>query len=101
MTRPRLLWIRTAEEGTNSMERSVASEHFELRTCSDITGVQTAAQAYAAQVACFDFEHPQVDQLKAMRDFKIAYPSVPLLMLTTQHSEALAVWAFRARVWNY
>lgn len=101
MTRPRLLWIRVAEECTNSVACSAATEHFQVNICPDITTAQTTAQAFAAQVVCFDFEHPQVEQLKAMRDFKVAYPSLPLLMLTTQHSESLAVWAFRARVWNY
>ena len=101
MQRPRLLWIRTAEECTNSIARSTAAEHFEIQVCPDIATAQTAAQSFSAQVVCFDFEHPQVDHLRAMRDFKVAYPSLPLLMLTTQHSESLAVWAFRARVWNY
>jgi len=26
---------------------------------------------------------------------------LPIVMLTTQHSEALAVWAFRSKVWDY
>ncbi len=28
-------------------------------------------------------------------------PSLPVLMFTVQHSEAIAVWALRARLWNY
>lgn len=36
-----------------------------------------------------------------MRDLKRRFMSLPVLMLTLAHSEALAVWAFRARVWNY
>jgi AraC-like DNA-binding protein len=36
-----------------------------------------------------------------MRDLKRAHPKLPILMFTQEHSEALAVWAFRARVWNY
>ena len=36
-----------------------------------------------------------------MQAIKQAHPRLPILMLTLEHSESLAVWAFRARVWNY
>jgi AraC-like DNA-binding protein len=58
-------------------------------------------QRFEPHVVCFEFEHAHATQLRAMRDFKLTNPSLPLLMLTTSHSEALAIWAFRVRVWNY
>ena len=36
-----------------------------------------------------------------MQAIKQTYPRLPILMLTLEHSESLAVWAFRARAWNY
>jgi AraC-like DNA-binding protein len=36
-----------------------------------------------------------------MRTIKQSHARLPILMLTSEHSEQLAVWAFRARVWNY
>jgi transcriptional regulator GlxA family with amidase domain len=39
--------------------------------------------------------------LQLLQSVKRNYPSVPILMITETHSEELAVWAFRARVWNY
>ena len=32
---------------------------------------------------------------------KKAFPSLPIIMLTVQHSEALAIWAFRSSTWDY
>jgi AraC-like DNA-binding protein len=52
-------------------------------------------------VLCFDFDHPDQHRLQALQDVKKSYPRLPILMLTLDHSESLAVWAFRARVWNY
>lgn len=49
----------------------------------------------------FDFGDPLSAQLQLLRIVKRQYPSVPILMITESHSEELAVWAFRARVWNY
>lgn len=51
--------------------------------------------------ACFQYDYPDLDGLAMLRDIKQAFPSVPLLMVTQAHSEHLAVWAFRARVWDY
>ncbi|AMD02303.1 helix-turn-helix transcriptional regulator [Halomonas chromatireducens] len=50
---------------------------------------------------CFQFDYPDFSGLTSLRETKQAAPSVPLLMITQAHSEHLAVWAFRARVWDY
>jgi AraC-like DNA-binding protein len=52
-------------------------------------------------VAFFEFDFPTRQGLNLLKDTKRAHPSLPLVMLTVQHSEALAVWAFRSRVWDY
>lgn len=49
----------------------------------------------------FDFQDPAAADLQLLQSIKRLYPSVPILMFTETHSEELAVWAFRARVWNY
>ena len=51
--------------------------------------------------AVFDFDDPSAACLQLMQSIKRQCPSVPIVMLTKTHSEELAVWAFRARVWNY
>jgi AraC-like DNA-binding protein len=81
--------------------RNIAAEYFELEVCVGVESVPACAERFAPHVVCFDFEQTHCDKLRAMRDFKRFNPSLPLLMMTTQHSESLAVWAFRIRVWNY
>ena len=51
--------------------------------------------------ACFQFDYPDARGLAELRQAKERIPSVPLIMITQAHSESLAVWAFRARVWDY
>jgi AraC-like DNA-binding protein/ActR/RegA family two-component response regulator len=101
LERLRLLWIRAEPGCDSSICRAIAQEYFNVEVCSNIGSAQAWMQRFAPQVVCWDLEEAQAGALRAMRDFKIANASLPLLMLTTQHSEALAVWAFRARVWNY
>jgi AraC-like DNA-binding protein len=50
---------------------------------------------------CFDFDHPDQQRLQTLQDVKRYFVRLPVLMLTLDHSESLAVWAFRSRVWNY
>ena len=52
-------------------------------------------------IIVFEFDNPVGEQLHLLQSVKRLYPSVPILMITSMHSEDLAVWAFRARVWNY
>ena len=51
--------------------------------------------------ACFQYDYPDIAGLSDLQRTKAAEPSTPLLMVTEEHSEALAVWAFRTRVWDY
>ena len=101
MERLRLLWIRVADGCESAASRAIAEEYFAVGVCPNIAAAQAWVRRFAPQVVCWEFEEAHAAALRAMRDFKIANPSLPLLMLTTQHSETLAVWAFRTRVWNY
>lgn len=57
--------------------------------------------AKAFDFVCFDYDYPDRNGLQLIRSTKLTRPSLPILMLTVQHSEALAVWAFRTKVWDY
>lgn len=56
---------------------------------------------HSPDVICFDYDYPDHSGLIALQHTKLQFPAVPILMLTQQHSEDLAVWAFRTRVWDY
>jgi AraC-like DNA-binding protein len=50
---------------------------------------------------CFEYDSPAPTQLEVLRSTRSIYPSLPILMITEDHSEELAVWALRMRVWDY
>lgn len=52
-------------------------------------------------VVCFQYDYPNTRGLAEIRLVKVRAPAVPILMITRSHSEQLAVWAFRSRVWDY
>ena len=56
---------------------------------------------YAPDVIAFEFDYPDLDGLGFMVASKKAYASTPMIMVTLQHSERLAVWAFRSRMTDF
>lgn len=54
-----------------------------------------------ADIICFEYDYPDIPSLNLLQLARRKFPDIPLLMFTEQHSEALAVWAFRTGVWDY
>jgi AraC-like DNA-binding protein len=50
---------------------------------------------------CFEYDYPDTSGLLALQKTSFQFPSLPIIMLTDQHSEALVVWALRNHVWDY
>lgn len=61
----------------------------------------SAIRKQAPLAVLFQFDYPDLPGLASLRETKQQIPSVPVIMITQAHSEQLAVWAFRARVWDY
>lgn len=55
----------------------------------------------APDAVIFDFDYPDKISLGIAAKLKVDYPSVPMVVLTLQHSEALAVWTFRSHFADY
>lgn len=77
-------------------------EHaFQMHRRSPLASIHADVERLQPAVAFFDFDFPTKPGLQLLRETKRDLPGLPLVMLTVQHSEALAVWAFRSRVWDY
>lgn len=61
----------------------------------------SAPRELVPDVFCFEFDYPDMQGLRLIPEAKRRHPSVPILLLTTQHSADLALWALRARVFDY
>src|SRR4051812_29342829 len=95
-----VLWIDCAEDNPATELREATSRTWRIRTASPSDAERLLDERWA-DVVVFDFATPSRADLALLRSVKRRYTSVPILMLTEEHSEQLAVWAFRARVWNY
>jgi len=75
--------------------------HCEFLYCSDIDDLEAAIYNQPIDVVCFDFDYPDRRGLRLLRETKLANAWLPVIMLTLQHSESLAIWSYRAGVWDY
>lgn len=63
--------------------------------------IHAAVREHSPHFVCIEFDYPDAARLQSVTRIRHAYPTLPLLMLTEYHSEALAIWAFRSGVWDY
>ncbi|MFY0992000.1 helix-turn-helix domain-containing protein [Halomonas sp. C05BenzN] len=97
-----LVVVRNLQETQeNDYHRALRQQGYRVELVSagqDPLPIMTARPPIAA---CYQFDYPDLQGLADLRLAKQRVASVPLLMVTQAHSESLAVWAFRTRVWDY
>jgi len=101
MDKPLVLWINLNTSETQSLLPAVFRKYCRVQLISaDDIHPHTIVQI-APDLICFEYDYPDLSSLGIMMKTKQEHPSYPVMMFTEQHSEAMAVWAFRAGVWDY
>lgn len=101
MSKPTLLWVDCTSGMPDAEPRVWAASVFEVTRVQGTAAATRELSQGRFQAVCFDCDYPDQSCLQAMKAIKQAHARLPMLMLTVDHSEALAVWAFRSRLWNY
>ena len=97
----RMLWVDLALSVKQSELPALFSKYFEVIRPHSVGSLESEIKRHDPQLILFDFDYPERPGLKLLEVTKRQFPSVALLMMTVQHSEALATWAFRSRVWDF
>ncbi|MBT8103941.1 MAG: response regulator transcription factor [Gammaproteobacteria bacterium] len=101
MHRPRLLWVDLTVSVKHAELPAAVLESCDVEICSDSGRLDEAIENGTINGLCFDLDYPDHAGLNLLRKTKMRYPHLPVILLTLQHSESLAVWAFRTRVLDY
>ncbi len=101
MDTPLLLWIDLRGQKSRSEIYSSLADRCQIQRISNTDDFSGLIRKTAPHVLCFDYDYPDIPGLNKLQETKLDHPSLPILMLTEQHSETLAVWALRTRVWDY
>jgi AraC-like DNA-binding protein len=93
--KPYLIWIEQLASDFDSPIPSVLIDRFFVRSMSTTENLDELISDLQPAAVFFDFDYPDRRRLEEFARIKKAYRSVPIVMLTLQHSESLATWAFR------
>ena len=77
------------------------NSHFEVHHCLNIYHPEEQFDLGKKFGLCFEFDYPDRPGLELMRSMKERYPQLPVFMITAQHSERLAVWAYRNNIFDF
>lgn len=93
------LWVNLTGETHTTLGASAAGK-FDVHSVHEPTLISPAIQLHAPQFLSFEFDEPDALGMTALAQIRCAYPGLPVLMITGGHSEAIAIWALRIRVWD-
>lgn len=99
--KPNLLWLDLTS--TQAAEQCIQQflPHCNVSLAYGLDELPLPDDKPLPDMLCLQFDRPDSNGLNLLLETKRRIPSVPITMLTVQHSEELAVWAFRSGVWEY
>ena len=101
MERPKVMWIDMTITTRHGEVDARFNDYFDIRYGSVPSRLDFQLELENGEAIFFEFDYPDQPGLSILRNTKQRFPGTPILMLTTQHSEQLAVWAYRNRVLDY
>jgi len=94
-------WLDLRLDTTESKLANSFSTAFDFHRFKRHQVSQDNLQQCRADIICFEYDYPDIPSLNLLQQMRKICPDCPILMFTEQHSEALAVWAFRTGVWDF
>jgi YesN/AraC family two-component response regulator len=95
-----LLWVDLCCGARVAASSGEFSRHCDVRMTDQQYLWTALSLAPTAGVVCFDIEHPDMNCLKFVTDTKAKFPSVPIIMLMSQQSADVVLWALRTRIFD-
>jgi AraC-like DNA-binding protein len=93
------LWVDLTREADTALVDALDGA-FDIHRVREPTQIAGAIQVHAPLFLCFEFDEPDAAGIDALAHTRREHPSLPVLMITGCHSEAVAIWALRIRVWD-
>jgi|SRR5271167_1857138 len=101
MNKVKFVWVDLRSERCIEGFCNHLPEGYEARYVVGANAIKPAMEENLPGFLCFEYDHPARKQMEALRDTRMSWPAIPVLMITEDHCEELAVWALRMRVWDY
>ena len=101
MDRIKVLWVDLRFIQDKASFDSFLNEDWKVSHINDTDQIVHEICESAPELLCFEYDFPDIISLSALQKVSCLFPSIPIIMLTEQHSETMAIWALRVHVWDY
>jgi AraC-like DNA-binding protein/CheY-like chemotaxis protein len=98
--KPTLLWVRMSGEAGSEASMGEFARRCHVLPVEQQHLWAAAALASASDVICFDYDHPSIEGLRFAAETKGRFPSLPIVMVISQQSADIVLWALRTRVFD-
>jgi AraC-like DNA-binding protein len=95
------LWIDQLTVAENAEIPALLLERLLVKPLKGVENIDYLIQVEQPVAVLFDFDYPDRKCLSTFEKFKRLHQSTPAVFITMQHSERLAVWAFRNGALDY
>jgi AraC-like DNA-binding protein len=95
LDKPTLFWVEQLVASRGSEIPDVLINNFSVRSIATTNSLELMIADIKPAAVFFDYDYPDRRRLSEFARIKSACPSVPVVMVTLQHSESLAIWAYR------
>lgn len=93
--KPQVLWLDQLAVSENAEIPGLLPESFSVHPLTGAESLDSLIAKLRPAAVFFDFDYPDKHRLSLFEKFKQRYRSIPAVFATLQHSEQLAIWAFR------
>jgi len=101
MAESTLLWIDLRYNKSSVCTGKHLADAYRIEVVTDRDQLEKAIERVKPFTLCFEFDFPDSEGLDMLQEIKSQFPDLPILMLSEEKTVELALWALRARVWNY
>lgn len=98
---PKLIWFNMTLATHHSEVDSTVSKYFDVHHCMNVYHPEEQFDLSKKFGLCFEFDYPDRPGLELMRSTKERFSHLPVFMITAQHSERLAIWAYRNQIFDF
>jgi AraC-like DNA-binding protein len=97
----KLLWVNLRISADAAEPDPLLNSSFDISICGRESGIAEQFKLHKPDAVCFDFDYPDRAGLRLAKEIKQLFSSLPMFVATVEHSEELAIWAFRSAMMDF
>lgn len=95
-----ILWVDCCANSDNETIEQCSPQTWSIHRAHKNSDILNNIHSFAPNLIIFNFDCPNHNEIHKLSEIKKTYPAIPIILLTGFHSEELALWALRIRIYD-